>query len=554
MAQSASVKPLEAFVKEHLLYIQTKAEAGEYADAMAAVQETKVSSTNNIYIRALEQQLGHLLDLSSRNELTEEHKLEILEPMSCIIDQALGSLPLSSKEPTPSENKQYPAAALTAEEKAEALEQLKVRYFEQAGRHLSAGEYELALGEIRRVYVIDPDNVTAQQYESVIQELLKLKVPSANAAAAPASPKEVMHEYERALEHRSPLDVRLNQAPPLASPVRLVEPEATLPESIPDQYEDLVPPHSEPVESVDEPVPPISYTPVSDEPPPELADLSQPPAHSDELVVFSHERQTAPNRPRISSRTLRIAVLAIGLVTVGTVILLSSRSTDQPSTASSTNAMAKAADQQQPAQTNTEPSPTSSIAHVSVKPPAFSPTDQTKGNTHEGNSSRASEPASVPESNALRSDQSSESSAQVRSASSVPVVTEDVVPATVHQESQPMLAQNAARAQETQNLTVAEPDPEPFIAVEKEPQLAKLETPQIPEIAWQTGAEARVVVRVMIDPDGKPVQTRVLKSNNTIVENAVVAAIMKSTFTPGIMGKSPVTAWVTIPLTFKRRN
>jgi TonB family protein len=132
-----------------------------------------------------------------------------------------------------------------------------------------------------------------------------------------------------------------------------------------------------------------------------------------------------------------------------------------------------------------------------------------------------------------------------------PVVSEDV-PLQAPVSTPPAKETQASPSSEAASLNVAEPEPEPFIAVEKEPQIAHLVQPQIPAIAWETSNEASIVVRVLINEEGKPVKTRVLKSSNAVVETAVVAAVMQSTFTPGIMGKSAVTSWLTVPLKFKR--
>src|SRR5512140_740868 len=82
----------EVFLKEHLLYVHTKAEAGEYADAMAALRETRASVTDNVYLGALEKQLRQLIDLSEHRTLTDDQRSEILEPVGGIIEKAIGSI------------------------------------------------------------------------------------------------------------------------------------------------------------------------------------------------------------------------------------------------------------------------------------------------------------------------------------------------------------------------------------------------------------------------------------------------------------------------------
>jgi TonB family protein len=91
-----------------------------------------------------------------------------------------------------------------------------------------------------------------------------------------------------------------------------------------------------------------------------------------------------------------------------------------------------------------------------------------------------------------------------------------------------------------------------FIPVERDPQIVKLEKPEFPGFVWNMGIEGRVVVRVLIDPNGKPLDSQILKSTNTVFEQPVIDAVMKSQFTPAQMGQGPVAAWLTIPFKFSK--
>ncbi len=101
----------------------------------------------------------------------------------------------------------------------------------------------------------------------------------------------------------------------------------------------------------------------------------------------------------------------------------------------------------------------------------------------------------------------------------------------------------------------SEPDPnppaQPFVAVEKEPKIVKLQKPELPEVATRAGLTGRVVVKVQIDPKGKPTQAVILTSTNHVFDDAVVAAVMKSKFEPGMMSSGPVSTWMSIPFVFK---
>ncbi|HXX64036.1 MAG TPA: TonB family protein, partial [Bacteroidota bacterium] len=60
-------------------------------------------------------------------------------------------------------------------EKAAALEWLKNQYFQHAHEYVRKGEYQNALAEIRRVYIIDANNKVAQDFEKQIGQLAQLK-------------------------------------------------------------------------------------------------------------------------------------------------------------------------------------------------------------------------------------------------------------------------------------------------------------------------------------------------------------------------------------------
>ncbi|ROL59550.1 TonB family protein [Bacteroidetes/Chlorobi group bacterium ChocPot_Mid] len=72
-----------------------------------------------------------------------------------------------------------------------------------------------------------------------------------------------------------------------------------------------------------------------------------------------------------------------------------------------------------------------------------------------------------------------------------------------------------------------------------------------PEEARKEGIEGKVVIRALIDSQGKPTNIKVIYSDNTILDSAAIQAILKSTFTPATIADKPTSAWVTIPIQFK---
>ena len=102
--------------------------------------------------------------------------------------------------------------------------------------------------------------------------------------------------------------------------------------------------------------------------------------------------------------------------------------------------------------------------------------------------------------------------------------------------------------------TEAEPAPDEFIPLAQEPNtdMADLQKRVIyPEIAKKNGIEGRISVRVLVDERGKPVKYIIDHSDNKMLEDAAVKAVMASEFTPGIQNDVAVKAWVSVPVVFK---
>lgn len=93
--------------------------------------------------------------------------------------------------------------------------------------------------------------------------------------------------------------------------------------------------------------------------------------------------------------------------------------------------------------------------------------------------------------------------------------------------------------------------PSRFIPVEQPPKLVQLQQPNFSDEQVTRGIQGDIVVKVQIDNTGKPLQARVISSTNPSLDAAVVDAILRSSFTPGVMSTGPVTTWMTIPLKLK---
>lgn len=97
------------------------------------------------------------------------------------------------------------------------------------------------------------------------------------------------------------------------------------------------------------------------------------------------------------------------------------------------------------------------------------------------------------------------------------------------------------------------PDINEFQAVEKEPQveIADIQKRVVyPEVARRAGIEGKVVVRVLVDGNGRVKKAVVQSSESHMLDAAAIDAIKKTVFTPAIQNGKPVICWVSIPIQF----
>ena len=102
-----------------------------------------------------------------------------------------------------------------------------------------------------------------------------------------------------------------------------------------------------------------------------------------------------------------------------------------------------------------------------------------------------------------------------------------------------------------------EPDPWEFMAVEEEPTFdyaALQKMVEYPQMARRAGIEGDVIIRALIDKNGKVVKSLVEHSTNSLFNDAALGAVRNyPNFQPAIQNKQPVQCWVSIPIKFKLR-
>jgi TonB family protein len=97
------------------------------------------------------------------------------------------------------------------------------------------------------------------------------------------------------------------------------------------------------------------------------------------------------------------------------------------------------------------------------------------------------------------------------------------------------------------------PDETVFVAYDKEPgvDMGKLSRSIIyPQIAKKAGLEGRVVVRVLVGPDGEVLRADVMNGKE-IFHISALEAVKAADFQPAILDGRPVISWIRIPITYK---
>ena len=101
-----------------------------------------------------------------------------------------------------------------------------------------------------------------------------------------------------------------------------------------------------------------------------------------------------------------------------------------------------------------------------------------------------------------------------------------------------------------------EPDIDDFIAVEKEPGFDYEELQKrvrYPDIARRNNIEGTVLVGALIGKDGRVEKTRIISSDNELLNENAEAAVKETVFTPAIQNGNPLRMWLRIPINFRLR-
>ncbi|RKY86960.1 energy transducer TonB [candidate division KSB1 bacterium] len=103
---------------------------------------------------------------------------------------------------------------------------------------------------------------------------------------------------------------------------------------------------------------------------------------------------------------------------------------------------------------------------------------------------------------------------------------------------------------------VTEEEIPPFLPFEQQPKIiggyeAFRKTIIYPEIAIKAKVEGQVIIRTLVNKKGIPEKFQVVKGIGAGCEEAVIAALRKTKFTPAMQRDRPVKFWINIPVEFR---
>jgi protein TonB len=176
-------KTTQQYIIDRLQNVQSKVETNSYADALAIIKEVRAADVKNIYLVAIEKQIAKLTDTS----LPQENRTAIVKSLPAMINRTVSDIQRKApQQPTP------PVAEESQKgQKEAALDKLKKQYFQRADEYVEKKEYQHALEEIRRIYIIEPGSVVAKEYEQKIEQLAALQARGEAQTASAEEEKKV---------------------------------------------------------------------------------------------------------------------------------------------------------------------------------------------------------------------------------------------------------------------------------------------------------------------------------------------------------------------------
>ena len=125
--------------------------------------------------------------------------------------------------------------------------------------------------------------------------------------------------------------------------------------------------------------------------------------------------------------------------------------------------------------------------------------------------------------------------------------------APVMQQAEEKIVIQAPREEKIEVAEEALPAPSEFVAYEEPPAPISQPIPEYPEMARKAGVEGMVLLKVLVDKEGRVRDVVLIKGVGAGLDEAAIASVKGSKWTPAIQNHKPVAAWCSYPIRFKLR-
>jgi TonB family protein len=131
------------------------------------------------------------------------------------------------------------------------------------------------------------------------------------------------------------------------------------------------------------------------------------------------------------------------------------------------------------------------------------------------------------------------------------------IPGTGNEPNNNNLAQPVQTVPKLNAIPATVPDEDDMPpAVEQEPYtdlLALQKSVVYSEIALRAHVEGKVLVKVLVGKDGRPIKSKIDYSDNELLNSSAQNAVMQAVYTPALQNKVNIECWISIPISFKLR-
>jgi hypothetical protein len=162
----------QALVRRLLGEARDHATAGAFQEALSAVRKARGLDPSNVFILAFERQIEQIQEHLTSGTLSEDQRRDIIDSLSGIVQNATAPAPPAAGE---ADAAAQPEPAPEQREQVRAARQwLKNQYLQRAHSYVLKKDYEKALSEIRRVFIIDDRDRFAREFELKVMQMLEV--------------------------------------------------------------------------------------------------------------------------------------------------------------------------------------------------------------------------------------------------------------------------------------------------------------------------------------------------------------------------------------------